>query len=746
MRVRGTVQGVGFRPFVHRHAVELGLVGWVGNDGDGVVLEAEGRPEALDALVAVLYRRPPPLADVEAVEAVAVPCEGGDRFAIRASEVGSGTDARVSADVAPCARCLAEVRDPADRRFQYPFTNCTDCGPRYTIVRSVPYDRPRTTMASFTMCADCLAEYEDPSDRRFHAQPNACARCGPAAHWRSGTVSLAGGAAVDAAAEALRCGAIVAVKGVGGYHLACDATDERAVAELRRRKHRPHKPLAVMVASAEAAAELADLTGAAQEALVSPRRPIVLARQRAGCALAPSVAPGLHEVGVMLPSSLLHQLLLERVARPLVMTSGNRADEPVLHRDDEARTALEPIVDGLLSHDREIHVPVDDSVVRSAGDGVQMVRRARGWTPQPLRLPVPARPPVLAVGAHLKSTVALAHGDSVVLSQHLGDLGDWRTSQAFAAAVQHLTSLSGVRPAVVAHDLHPDYRSTAWATESGLPLVAVQHHHAHVAACLVEHGVTTPVLGIAFDGVGLGTDGALWGGELLVADLTGFSRAGHLVPVALPGGDAAVREPWRVALAWLHQALGPDVAAEHGRRWDDRWPAVLALAASGRSPQTTSVGRLFDAVAALLGVRREVTYEGQAAVELESLARTADPSRTPALELSSTGRVLDPTPALVRLLEEQERGCSAAELAAAFHRALAEGAAALAEQLAAEHTLDTVALSGGVFQNVLLSELLSQRLHDRGLRVLAHRHLPPHDGSISVGQAAIAAASSAGRS
>lgn len=740
--MRGTVQGVGFRPFVYRRAVELELSGWVRNDDLGVLLEVEGRACAIDALLQAVRDEPPPLAVVESLDAVAVPATGERGFTVAPTEQGEGADVRVSADVAPCAACLTEMADPLDRRFGYPFVNCTDCGPRYTIVRDVPYDRPATTMSGFAMCPACAREYADPGDRRFHAQPNACAECGPQLCWTSGDDDRSGPPALQAAVRCLLAGGVVAVKGVGGYHLACDATDSRAVAALRARKCRDDKAFAVMVPDLAAAELLCELDAAARDVLCSARRPIVLAPRRRDADVSGDVAPGLVDLGVMLPSSPLHVLLLEHVQRPLVMTSGNRSSEPVVHLDGHVQERLGPMVDGVLSHDREIAVRTDDSVLRSAGAGrVQMVRRARGWVPQPLRLPLDAARPVLAVGAQLKSTVALARDSTLVLSQHLGDLDEWSTYQAFTGAVTHLERLTRVTPELVAHDLHPDYRSTAWAVDSGLPLLGVQHHHAHVAACLVEHGETSPVLGVAFDGVGLGTDGTLWGGEFLLADLAGFSRVGHLAPVALPGGDAAVREPWRTALAWLHRSLGPDAAAEHGPRLDDRWSSVLSVVASGRSPETTSVGRLFDGVAALLGVRTHVTYEGQAAMELEALARQAVTNRVPPCPFDTTGTILDPAPMLAALVAGRKRGHAVAELAAGFHRGLAAGAATVATELCGRHGVGTVALTGGVFQNALLSDLLARDLASAGLRVLQHVQLPPNDGSISIGQAAVAAAS-----
>ena len=740
IRVRGTVQGVGFRPFVYRHACERGLSGWVGNDGADVVIEAEGPAAAVNPLVEVIRDEPPPLAIVEAVEVVAVEATGGSGFVIASSTGAAGTDLRVGADVAPCAACLAEMADPADRRFGYPFINCTDCGPRYTIVRAVPYDRASTTMAGFRMCAACQAEYDDPADRRFHAQPNACPACGPALAWTVSAASATGPAALAAAVRCLKRGGIVAVKGVGGYHLACDAGEASTVLTLRQRKRRDEKPFAVMVADLGSADRLCELEPADRELLASARRPIVLAPRRAGAPIASGVAPGLSELGVMLPSSPLHVLLLAGVERPLVMTSGNLSDEPIAHEDADARHRLDPLVDGMLSHDRGIHVRTDDSVVRTRSGRAQVIRRARGWVPQPLVLPVECPVPVLAVGAQLKNTIALAHGRSVVLSHHLGDLEHWSTYVAFTSAVEHLTRLSGIVPGLIAHDLHPDYRATAWAQESDVPLLGVQHHHAHIAACLAEHGVTSKVLGIAFDGLGLGTDGTLWGGEFLLADLTGFARVGHLMPVPLPGGDAATREPWRMALSWLHEALGPQAATQYGPRVDERWPGVLSLVTSGRSPLTSSVGRLFDAVAALVGVRSQVSYEGQAAIELEAAARAAPGRDRSCPPMVVDGAVLDPRPTVEGLVAGRERGMDAGDLAAQFHRALATGAADLACTLASTNGVDTVACSGGVFQNALLTDLLAERLRGSGLRVLLHEQLPPNDGSISAGQTCVAAA------
>ncbi|HLI54115.1 MAG TPA: carbamoyltransferase HypF [Acidimicrobiales bacterium] len=749
IRVRGTVQGVGFRPFVYRHAQRLGLAGWVLNDSRGVLIEAEGTPAALDELARAIAAEPPRLARVESVETSPLAACGESGFRIVASPGGGTAAVPVSPDTATCDACLAELFDPADRRYRYPFINCTDCGPRYTIVLSVPYDRPATTMAGFAMCARCRAEYDDPADRRFHAQPNACPECGPRLAWSGpdGRVVATGEEALAATIQALAAGGIVAVKGVGGYHLAVDATDEPAVGELRRRKARDDKPFAVMVASISEACRLCDLDRAAIEVLSGTARPIVLAPRRRGAAVAASVAPGLAELGLMLPYAPLHHLLLAGAARPLVMTSGNLTDEPIAHEDADAVTRLGPLVDGICSHDRPIHVRCDDSVVRALPAGPQVLRRSRGWTPAPLALPVPAARHVLAVGAMLKNTVSVAKERMVVPSHHIGDLEHLATYRSFLQAVEHLPRLYGVEPEVVAHDLHPEYLSTKFALDADAEPCGVQHHHAHVASCLVEHGRTEPVVGVAFDGLGFGADGTLWGGEVLVAGLAGFERAAHLLAVPMPGGAAAVRNPWRMALSWANAAGGADLAAQVGERLDPAWEAVAGLVASGRSPMTTSAGRLFDAVAALLGVRATVTYEGQAAIELEALAASA--ARRGAgicpftVDRSGPLPVLDPRPAVRHVAGAALRGEDRAEAALAFHRGLAAATAELAGEVAAARGLDTVALSGGVFQNALLSGLAVEALEKAGLRVLTHRLVPPNDGGISVGQAAVAAARTA---
>jgi len=741
--VHGTVQGVGFRPFVYRQAVQLGLNGFVLNDSAGVVIEVEGPQPAVDDLCRRIVDDPPSLAIVSSVEVTPIAPVGVTGFEIVATVEGGARTVPVSVDTAPCDACLAEVDAPADRRYRYPFTNCTDCGPRYTIVLSVPYDRPATTMAGFQMCTACRAEYDDPADRRFHAQPNACPDCGPRLRWcrPDGSGDGDGDDALRKAIAALGRGGIIAIKGIGGYHLATDATDEAAVAELRRRKSRDDKPFAVMVADLAAAEELCELGSVAAHALQSPRRPIVLAPRRAAAPVADGVAPGLPELGLILPYSPLHHLLMAALDRPLVMTSGNLTDEPIAYADADAVARLGPMVDGLLVHDRPINIRCDDSVARVGRHGtIQMLRRSRGYAPEPRVLPVAGGRPILAVGAELKSTVAVSRDDIVVTSHHIGDLEHLATYRSFLQAVDHMCHLCGVRPEIVAHDLHPEYLSTKFAVDLDLEPCPVQHHHAHIASCLAEHGRTDPVIGIAFDGLGYGTDGTLWGGEFLIADLRTFERIGHLAPVTMPGGAAAVREPWRMATAWAG-------AAGLGTSFDDeRRDAVAALAARGVGPVTTSMGRLFDALAALIGLRSVATYEGQAAIALEAaarrVARTSAPTYPTGIDEAGGQLVLDPRPLIRAAMADHAAGASVEVVAAGFHEAIGRAAADMAIGLARQHGVRTAALSGGVFQNARLSEIVEERISAAGVEVLVHQQVPPNDGGISIGQAAVAAARS----
>jgi hydrogenase maturation protein HypF len=747
--VTGTVQGVGFRPFVYRLAGELGLDGWVLNDTRGVLIEAEGDPAAVAALLARVEAEAPPLASVEAVEPTELePRREEPGFEILASDAAGEAAAPVSPDSATCEDCLAELLDPGDRRHRYPFINCTNCGPRFTIVEGVPYDRPLTTMSGFAMCERCLAEYEDPLDRRFHAQPNACPDCGPRARFVTAGGEDLGGDAIDAvaaAAAALRDGAILAVKGIGGYHLAARADDERAVAALRARKHREEKPFALLVADLTAAAKLVEMGEEEAALLASRARPIVLVRRRAGAPVAAMVAPGARELGLMLPYSPLHHLLARDAGVPLVLTSGNVSDEPIAYRDADARERLAPIADAFLLHDRPIHTRTDDSVVRVThrpeGPRPLMLRRSRGYVPDSLPLPIAAAAPILACGAELKNTFCLARGGRAWVGHHVGDLENYETLRSFTDGIAHFEALFAVAPAVVAHDLHPDYLSTRYALErEGLRGVGVQHHHAHLAACLAEHGEAGPALGAIFDGTGFGLDGTVWGGEFLLGDLVDFERAAHLRPVPLPGGAAAIREPWRMACAWLRAASGEEaeLPAALAETVEPRaWRNCLRLCAGDATPWTSSMGRLFDAVGAICGAPARVTYEGQAAIELEAMAAAGERGR---YEMALTDGVLDPAPALRSVVADLAAGVTPARVAARFHETVAAATAGCCVELCGGAGIETVVLTGGVFQNRLLLERCAALLTAAGLQVLVPEALPPNDGGISFGQAAIAAA------
>ena len=741
VRVTGTVQGVGFRPHVHRLAGELGLSGYVLNDERGVLLEAEGPPVAVAAFLERLRADAPPLAEVEEVSAEELPATGDDAgFSIAESTQQGEPLALISPDVATCDACLSELFDPADRRYRYPFINCTDCGPRFTIVRGVPYDRPLTTMAGFEMCSLCQAEYDDPTDRRFHAQPNACPICGPAVTL---SPTLPKGSDPFGRAEGLlRDGGVLAIKGIGGYHLACRADREDAVAALRARKHREEKPFALMAPGLEAARALVELTPVEEALLLGRARPIVVARRRADANVAPSVAPGAPDLGVMLAYSPLHHILLADAGVPLVMTSGNVSDEPIAYQDADAAERLGVIADLILTHDRPIHTRTDDSVVRSLG-GVRaaplMLRRSRGYVPQSLPLPMETPRALLACGAEQKSTFCVAKGRRAWVSHHIGDLENWETLRSYREGVEHFERLFAVEPEVLVHDLHPEYLATKYALErDGVELVGVQHHHAHLAACLAEHGVQSQAVGAIYDGTGFGDDGTVWGGEVLVGDLAGSRRAASLLAVRMPGGERAIREPWRMACSWLVAAERPARPARLEGVDAGRWAQIAELARSGlASPLTSSMGRLFDAVAALCGVRAQVSYEGQAAVELEAVADVAERGRYP---LPLDGPVLDARETVLAVLADTERGVPVEVIAARFHNGVAAATAEACTVAAETAGTGVVALSGGVFQNHLLVERTVSGLAARGLTALIPERLPPNDGGISYGQAAAATA------
>jgi len=751
--VTGIVQGVGFRPFVYRLAHSLALTGWVANTVSGIRIEIEGENGDLDRFARALRREAPPMADITSLRRLRIEPAGYRQFEIRHSESRAGRTVLISPDVALCADCLSEMRDPVNRRYRYPFINCTNCGPRYTIILDVPYDRAATTMASFRMCPDCLEEFENPLDRRFHAQPNACPVCGPRAKLvdRTGAKFDAGyGDPVQDAGKLLSQGAILAVKGLGGFHLAVDALSEEATARLRARKMRQDKPFAIMFPDLENAKAYCLITGKAERLLTGPVRPIALLPQRKkGLKLSSQVAPGLDTCGVMLPYTPLHHLLMEAVGgKPLVMTSGNNSDEPIEIDNDQALEELSRIADYFLLHDRPIFMRADDSVVRPAGNSVFPVRRSRGYAPRPVRLRY-SLPPVLAVGGHLKNTICLVRGRDAFLSQHVGDLDRMDTYRFFILTVEQMKKLFEVVPDRVAYDLHPDYLSTRWALrESGLPAIGVQHHHAHVAACMAEHQLSGKVLGLAMDGTGYGPDGTLWGGEFLVADETGYRRAGHLPYAPLPGGEAAIRETWRMARSVFGQALGAEkLDSLHLKLWDQvgrkKVEIIDRMIGAGLNcPLSSGCGRLFDAVAALLGLRTEALYEGQAAVELESLASRAKVKNVPVYNFGFKKENGVLVPDLGSMLEmialDVAAGVEPNLIARAFHDCLAGIMFALACRICAVENLERVVLSGGVFNNKLIVEKLSALLRRQGLKVYTHRQVPPGDGGISLGQAVIA--------
>ncbi|MBJ6727603.1 carbamoyltransferase HypF [Geomesophilobacter sediminis] len=743
--VGGIVQGVGFRPFVYRLASRHRLGGWVRNTGHGVEIEVEGTDAARTAFCRALTEEAPPLAVISSVQTRELAPEGEEGFRILASE--SQASGAVVAEIPPdcdvCDDCLVELFDPANRRYHYPFINCTNCGPRFSIITGVPYDRPATTMAPFAMCPECLREYHDPADRRFHAQPNACPVCGPRLRLLSPDGAELEGDPVARAAAALRAGAVVAVKGTGGFHLAVDAGSAPAVAELRRRKKRDEKPFALMAPDLEAVRSFAHCSDAEGRLLSGVERPIVLLRKREGAPVSPLVAPGNGWFGVMLPSTPLQHLLLRCGPIPLVMTSGNVSDEPIIHRDAVALRRLTGIADLYLTHDREIHTRSDDSILRFMHGEPLLLRRSRGYVPRVLPLPAP-QPSVLALGAELKGAVCLTRGKDAVLSQHLGDLKNPAALAGLEEAVAHLRRLLEVAPTLVAHDLHPDYLSSRLAQDMDLPKLAVQHHHAHLAACMADNRLDGETIGVIFDGTGYGPDGTVWGGEFLVGGYAGYTRAGHLSRVGMPGGDAAVREPYRMALSWLYRIHGAALFDRPHPLVDlvapQQQSLFLAMLEKGiNTPQTSSCGRLFDAVAALIGLRTSVHYEGQAAMELEALAEAGRsfapyPYRIdgdPCFEV-------DFLPCLAAIDDDLAQGRSRADIARTFHRTVAEAVRASCGRIAAATGLTRVVLSGGVFQNRLLTEEVSELLQEGGLEVFRHRFVPPNDGGIALGQAAIA--------
>ena len=746
VRIRGIVQGVGFRPFVYRTACALNLSGFVRNDGGGVTLEIEGDEPDLVRFHEALRTEAPPLSRIIEIDSGEMPPLGESGFRIVATDQEGTATTLISPDISLCDDCRRELMDPADRRHRYPFINCTNCGPRYTIVAAIPYDRPNTSLASFPMCPACSAEYHDPLNRRFHAQPNACPVCGPSLSLvDSGGARVACDDPLKAAIGLLEGGRILAIRGLGGFHLVADARNDPAVLELRRRKGRAEKPFALMAPDADTVERYCEISRRERHALQQPTRPIVLLRAKPDSDLAGSVAPGNRFLGFMLPYTPLHDLLLAGGFPALVMTSGNLSEEPIATGNEEAVRRLGALADFLLLHDREILQRCDDSIVRVAAGKERMIRRARGYVPTPVFLPSAGGRNILATGAELKNTIALTRADTVFLSQHIGDLDNPAAMAFFEHTIGHLGRILRIEPELIAHDLHPEYLSTKWAMrQSGLPRVAVQHHHAHLAAVMAENGVTNPTIGLILDGTGYGLDGTVWGGEILVGDYGRFERYAWLETVPMPGGTAAIREPWRMALAWLRAAYGDDalnLPIPVRGRFRDGGILFQAMDRSVNAPMTSSCGRLFDAVAAILGLRDEITFEAQAAIELEMAAMEVPRDQVHPYALPDACGRPGPVPVawLIReLTGEAEGGTDPRLIAARFHTTLAALLAATVSEAAGATGITTVGLSGGVFQNRLFFEDVLMRLERAGLDVLTHSLLPSGDGCIALGQAVVA--------
>ena len=758
--VDGIVQGVGFRPFVYRLACELGIGGNVCNTPSGVTITAAGDKDSLASFVMRLERDAPPMALVERVRTgpVSEAQEIPEAFKISPSVQDGAKSTLISPDTTVCEDCLREMFDPADRRYRYPFINCTNCGPRYTIIRELPYDRSNTTMSGFTMCPECRSEYSDPDNRRYHAQPNACPVCGPRIDLldRVGNPAAADSDLITVAAEYILDGAILAIKGLGGYHLACRADSEEAVDKLRKRKRRQDKPFALMVASVERAAEIVRLDSESDKLLTISAHPIVVLAHKEGNSIAPSVAPGQSGLGIMLPYTPLHCLILDSLGGvPLVMTSANYSDEPIEIDNRSALENLKEVVDWFLVHDRPIHTRADDSVIRSNGARRVFIRRSRGFAPRPVNLPLESGSgvEVLAVGPHLKNTICVTRGAQAFVSQHVGDIETAETLDYFRHTVKQMKAILGVYPQLVVHDFHPDYHTTRWArTESGLETMAVQHHHAHAAACMAENGLRGKVLGVVLDGTGYGTDSTIWGGEFLLADETDYARVGHLPPLVLPGGEQAILEPWRVARAALLEHVGSAELAESGKEIfaeieiEKMSSLDRIIERRINCPLSSGCGRYFDAVSALLGVRKFALYEGQPAIELETLALEALDRGIGPREYQCGVGFEDETEMTVPELKSMWRGIYSDVLggvdrraiALGFHYCIASLVAAMAENLCIKYKLGRVVLSGGVFANLILLERVLELLSGGGLDIFTHHDFPPGDGSISLGQAYIA--------
>jgi hydrogenase maturation protein HypF len=744
IEITGIVQGIGYRPFVYNLALTHSIRGWVLNNEKGVLIDAEGDDGALDRFIEGLTELAPPLARIETLKSTSLEPQGYSFFEIRQSKGASEGFTLISPDVATCDACLAELLSPGDFRYRYPFINCTHCGPRFTIIKDIPYDRHKTTMAPFTMCPICRKEYENPVDRRFHAQPNACPACGPSLRLVDRKGEILPGDALDRTLDLLLQGSIVAVKGIGGFHLVCNAENHGAVSTLRSRKFREDKPFAVMCRDMEEVRAHCDVHKEEERLLCSPERPIVLLNRKKDSSIAPGVAPFQKTLGVMLPYSPLHHLLLRGPLKSLVMTSGNVSDEPIAYKNEEACRRLSEIADFFLLHDRDIHMRCDDSVVRVFQDRSYVLRRSRGYVPSPIKLSFGLEM-ILACGGELKNTFALSRGPYVFVSHHIGDLENMETLLSFEQGVRHFKNLFSIEPKAVAYDLHPEYLSTKYALSlAGIPKVGVQHHHAHIVSAMAENGLDGEVIGVALDGTGFGNDGTIWGGEFLEADLRDFKRVAHLKQVPMPGGAAAIKEPWRMAFAYLLDAFGDkamDLELDWLKRRDPQKCGALKRMIEKRvnSPRTSSMGRLFDAVSSLLSVRDTVNYEGQAAIELEMAADAEGKEEYPfKIQEKEQPMVLDPTETVREVVQDLIRGLSPSLISGKFHRTVARLVVETCSRIRLDSGLDRVVLSGGVFQNTLLLALVFDGLKEAGFRAYTHHLVPTNDGGISLGQAVIA--------
>ncbi len=757
--VKGVVQGVGFRPYIYQLAHSHNLKGWVLNSSQGVIIEVEGEDKDIDIFLENLKPKAPPRASIESINVEKMPLENDDTFVIKESVEEEGKFILISPDISICDKCLHELFDPQDRRYRYPFINCTNCGPRFTIIEEIPYDRPKTTMKKFIMCPDCQREYDDPLNRRFHAQPNACPVCGPHLElWSIGSGHQSKDTAVrfspvnnedpiTEAIEMLREGKIVAIKGLGGFHIACDAQNDEAVKRLRDRKRRFGKPLAVMLLDINEVKKYCYVDAKEEVILKSPQRPIVLLLERPNSNISRLVAPRNNYMGIMLPYTPLHYILLKESNMALVMTSGNISEEPIAMENEEAFRRLGHIADGFLLHNREIYSRYDDSVVRSTDEGMVMIRRARSFAPYPLRLPFKF-PQILACGPELKNTFCLTKDEYAFVSQHIGDMENLETLEHFGTTLALYKGLFRIDPKIVAYDLHPEYLSTKFALElSGVKHIGVQHHHAHIVSVMIEHGLKDKVIGVSFDGTGYGTDGTIWGGEFLVSDWSSFRRAGNLRYLPMPGGAAAIERPYRMAFSYLYSFFGDDILNKNLNLWkridaEEREVIIGQLRRNINSPLTSSSGRLFDAVSSILGVRDVVDYEGQAAIELEMIAQDSEEGSygfdlNPSAQKNSSLTV-DTEPVIRGVLADQEKGVSSAVISAKFHNTVAEFCLAVCKKVRENEGISTVALSGGVFQNLYLTTKLERILEENDFKVFINQKVPTNDGGISLGQVVVA--------